>query len=82
MEEELHHKIRKLIIELLPTDQCTLTNISNELSIPVRSQQLHLENHRTNFRELVMETRTEIAKHYLNDSQPFTGGCGISNWFL
>ena len=63
----LTDRIKKVIIEHLPSGDATVENIAEELGISVRTLQRQLQEEGTNFLNLLHETRRELAKMYISN---------------
>ena len=65
--DEFQQTVRGIIVQQLSHGRCTLDSVASELGNPTRSLQHQLERAGTSFRQLLDDTRAELACHYLND---------------
>lgn len=65
----LTQKVKKIIVEHLPTGDATIENVAIELHMSVRSLQRFLTKDNTSFLQILNETRQEIAKQYLEKKE-------------
>ena len=61
--------VKSCIRRLLPSGEPTLTKVASSLGTSERSLQRRLHAERTGFRELFLETRKEMALHYIEQDQ-------------
>ena len=66
-QEDLLAKVRKAIIEHLPSGDATVDNIAFELGYSARTFQRLLQQEGATFIALLNEIRMEIAEHYVRD---------------
>lgn len=59
--------IRERILELLPTDNCTIEEVAKAMGLTTRTLQYQLELAGTGFRQLLGDIRFAMAKKYLAD---------------
>lgn len=71
-EQPLPQRVSKLIYELMPTGEATLTTIAPMLGMNIRSLQRELRQAGTEFRTLLDEVRYEIARNALDSDQAIT----------
>lgn len=71
-EQPLPHKVSKLIHELIPTGEASLTTIAPMLGMNVRTLQRELRQAGTEFRTLLDDVRFEIARTALEQNQSIT----------
>lgn len=71
-EQPLQHKVSKLIYELIPTGEATLTTIAPMLGMNVRTLQRELRQAGTEFRTVLDEVRFEIARTALEQNHSIT----------
>lgn len=71
-EQPLQFKVSRLIYELIPTGEATLTTIAPMLGMNVRTLQRELRLAGTEFRELLDEVRFEIARDALDQNYSIT----------
>ncbi|WP_286240189.1 AraC family transcriptional regulator [Neptuniibacter halophilus] len=71
-EQPLKLKVSKLIYELIPTGEASLTTIAPMLGMNVRTLQRELRLDGTEFRALLDEVRFEIARTYLDQHYSIT----------
>ncbi|AUM13433.1 AraC family transcriptional regulator [Ketobacter alkanivorans] len=65
--DEYQQTVRGIIVQQLSHGRCTLDSVANGLNTPTRSLQHQLEQSGTSFRQLLDNTRAELARHYLDD---------------
>lgn len=63
--EGLEDQVKNLIRHLLPTGECSIQRIANTLGLHQRSLQTQLKNLSHRYRDLLQETRQEIAQQEL-----------------
>jgi len=66
-DETLELRIKKIIVEHLPSGDATVENIATELFLGTRKLQRLLQQRGTTFITLLNETRMDIAKQYVKD---------------
>jgi len=66
-DEELSHRVQKIIVELLPCGNASIEAVAEKLSLSTRSLQRALREEGTTFISLLNKTRQEIAKRYVQD---------------
>ncbi|RRJ84397.1 AraC family transcriptional regulator [Aestuariirhabdus litorea] len=71
-EQPLPHKVSRLIYELIPTGEATLTTIAPMLGLNIRTLQRELKLIGTEFRTLLDQVRFEIARESLAADTPIT----------
>ncbi|WP_432696094.1 AraC family transcriptional regulator ligand-binding domain-containing protein [Marinobacterium sp. YM272] len=71
-QQPLQYKVSKLIYELIPSGEATLTTIAPMLGLNVRTLQRELSLAGTEFRTLLDEVRFEIARTSLEQNSPIT----------
>lgn len=71
-QQPLPHKVSKLIHELIPTGEASITTIASVLDMHVRTLQRELSDAGTDFRTLIDEVRYEIARDVLKQELPIT----------
>lgn len=71
-DQPLPQKVSKLIYELIPTGEATLTTIAPMLGMNVRTLQRELRQADTEFRSLLDDVRFEIARSALEQNQSIT----------
>ena len=64
---ELSAQVRTIIRRLLPTGQCRLDTVAACFACDKRTLQRHLEATGSSYRELLENTRLELAQQYLED---------------
>jgi len=67
-KKDLLIKVRKIIVEHLPSGNATLENTANELGYSPRTLQRLLKNKGISFITLLNEVRMDIAKQYVRDN--------------
>lgn len=65
--DDLITRVRTLLIEKLPSGSPSQAAVARELHMSTRNLQRRLANESTSFRELVEETRKELAQQYLRE---------------
>jgi len=60
-------KVKKIVLQLLPTGQATIENVASKIYVSSRTLQRFLRAEGTSFRQLLDETRIELAKIYYDD---------------
>ncbi len=71
-EQPLQYKVSRLIYELIPTGEATLTTIAPMLGMNVRTLQRELRQNGTEFRTLLDEVRFDIARGALEQNHSIT----------
>lgn len=61
-------RVRKMILELLPSGEASLQRVAIEMRVGVRSLQRQLRAEGTTFLEMLNTTRKEVAREYLRDN--------------
>lgn len=62
-------RVRSKLLELLPAGHCTIESVAEELNIGTRSLQRRLKAEKSSFREILNETRSELALHYIKNNK-------------
>jgi len=65
--EHLVTKIKRLIVEYLPSGKANLETIAAQFYTSTRTLQRHLQQEGTSFAALVDETRSELARQYVQE---------------
>jgi AraC-like DNA-binding protein len=60
-------RIKKIIAQHLPTGDASVETVADRLYVSTRTLQRHLKDEKTSFLRLLTETRTELAKAYVQD---------------
>ncbi len=66
-KEKLTHRVRKIIVDNLPSGNVTIEMVARELALSTRTLQRLLQEEGTSFIELLNKTRQDIAKSYVID---------------
>jgi len=69
--ETIHHvtyKVKKFILSHMDNEKLTIAITAKDLSISVRTLQVHLKSEGTEFRKLLKELREQLAKKYLREN--------------
>ncbi len=66
-EEALSARVQRIVVKVLPSGPPALENVARQLGISARSLRRHLAEEETSFQGLVEETRSDLAKRYLQD---------------
>lgn len=66
-EEELSARVRRLVIEALPSGPPSLEGVARRLAVSERSLRRRLTDEGTSFQTLLEGTRSELAQRYLRD---------------
>lgn len=67
-KESLSMQVRSLLIELLPDGQPAQKGVAKSLNLSVRNLQRKLQSEGNNFKDLLDETRKELATQYIRDT--------------
>ena len=65
-------RVRGVLLELLPTGQCSIEVVAQKLAMSPRSLQRHLSRDGQTFQKILSSTRQDLASHYLKRSS-FSG---------
>jgi AraC-like DNA-binding protein len=66
-QESVSMRVRAQLIDLLPAGRITLKDVANSLGMSARNLQRKLAGEGCPFRELLDETRRDLALHYMHD---------------
>lgn len=66
-------RVKSLLLELLPSGQASAEAVAEQLAMSKRTLQRKLSAEGKPFRELLQETRQQLATHYLRDKTLSTG---------
>lgn len=66
-EPNLIHRLKKIVVKLLPTGSVTIDEVASELFMSKRTLQRHLEKSGTSFLKLFKEVRLELTMQYISD---------------
>jgi AraC-like DNA-binding protein len=66
-EEALSARVQRIVVKVLPSGPPALEDVARQLGISARSLRRHLAEEETSFQGLVEQTRTDLAKRYLQD---------------
>jgi len=61
-------RVKATLYELLPSGRGTIDEVSSTLGVSTRSLQRHLMQEESNFKQILRETREELARYYLGQS--------------
>lgn len=61
-------RVRAVLLEALPSGQYSMELVARRLGLSGRTLQRRLDSEATTFRDVLAETRTELAMHYLTNS--------------
>jgi AraC-like DNA-binding protein len=84
------HKVRQLVRTLLPTGDCTLERVAQQLGIDRRTVHRRLEATGHSFTQVVDAVRIELVQRYVNGKRPlsdvatllgFASLSAFSRWF-
>ena len=64
-KEDIVARVRALFVELLPSGECSKETVASRLNMSERSLQSKLAARNTSYRELLNETRKELAEQYI-----------------
>lgn len=62
-------RARSVLLEAIPSGDCTIENVASLLHISKRTLQRKLAQEETNYKDLLQQVRTELADHYLLQSR-------------
>ena len=62
-------RARSVLLEAIPSGDCTIENVASLLHISKRTLQRKLAQEQTNYKDLLQQVRTELADHYLLQSR-------------
>ena len=68
-KEQLIPKMKRIIIEYLPTGSATLERVATHFYVSPRTLQRHLQAEGTTFKDVLDETRKELARRYVKESK-------------
>ncbi len=66
-DEPMTARVKRALLELLPSGQTSVTSVCERLHISKRSLQRRLKNEGETFKSLLDATRSEMSLHYLED---------------
>ncbi len=67
VDESFSAKTRSVLIEMLPSGECSIEVASDRLGLSVRTLQRKLKDENTTFQKQLNHTRELLARHYLKD---------------
>ena len=59
-------RLRNALLEAIPSGEATIVQLAAKLHLSKRSLQRHLSDEGTSFKQVLEETRAELAEHYLS----------------
>ena len=62
-------RVRTRLLEMLPAGNCTIESVAQQLNIGTRSLQRRLRAENSSFREILNDTRSELALHYIKNNK-------------
>ena len=68
MEASVRERVRGVLLDMLPSGQSSIDEVSRRLAVSRRSLQRQLEKEDVQFRDVLNEVRGELASHYLAHS--------------
>jgi AraC-like DNA-binding protein len=68
-QADIAHRTQAAIIERLPSGTISDEKVARDLSVSVRSLQRKLQQSGTNFRQLLDQTREDLARQYVRDNR-------------
>lgn len=68
-QADIVHRTQTAVIDLLPSGNISDEKVAHALSLSVRSLQRKLQQAHTTFRNVLDETRANLAKQYIRDNQ-------------
>ncbi|MBO9537239.1 AraC family transcriptional regulator [Herbaspirillum sp.] len=64
----MRERVRSALLDMLPSGQSTIEDISSRLAVSKRSLQRHLSDESISYQDVLNETRQELASYYLTRS--------------
>lgn len=68
MNSAMHERVKSLLIELMPSNKASIEAVSLRLAVSKRSLQRSLNSEGISFRDLLNQTRENLARHYLENT--------------
>ena len=68
VDASFRDRVRSALLELLPTGQSSIENVSRKLGVSKRTLQRRLQEESTNFKLELNQTREKLARYYLTNS--------------
>jgi len=68
-EATVSERVHASLYELLPSGRTTIQDVASLLGMSTRSLQRHLSQENTTFKDVLSNTREELAKYYLGNSK-------------
>lgn len=65
----LVERVRGVLLEAIPSGDCSIERVANELAMSKRTLQRKLTNEGENFKSVLQGVRSELADHYLSKSK-------------
>jgi AraC-like DNA-binding protein len=78
-EAGVSQRVRSVLLEMLPSGQCSIEEVAHRLAMSKRSLQRKLLDEEKSFQHVLNATRRELAQHYLSRS---TISPGEISWLL
>jgi len=73
IDASFRDRVRSALLELLPTGQSSIENVSRKLGVSKRTLQRRLQEESTNFKIELNQTREKLARYYLINSNSSGG---------
>lgn len=67
-EASTRERVRSALLDMLPSGQSTIDDVSNRLAMSKRSLQRHLADETVSYQDVLNDTRQELASYYLSRS--------------
>lgn len=64
-QASMRDRVRSALLDMLPSGQSTIEEVSNRLAMSKRSLQRHLADEAVSYQDVLNGTRQELASHYL-----------------
>ncbi len=64
----IRERLRNALLEAIPSGETTTDQLALRLHMSKRSLQRHLQDEGTNFQDVLDETRSDLARHYLGQA--------------
>lgn len=68
LEATIGERVRTALLDMLPSGQSSIDHVARRLAMSRRSLQRHLEKENIQFRDILNDVRSELARHYLTHS--------------
>ena len=73
MKASTEQRVKSALLEMLPSGISTMDEAANRLAMSKRTLQRKLNTEETSFQDILKNTRTDLARHYLSQSKMSPG---------